>query len=75
MSLPNIITLGRVILVPIIFWLLVTGNSQAAFYLVVIAGLSDAPTTRRRARARVSPSATRIACSRASVATAKAVTL
>jgi cardiolipin synthase len=41
-SLPNIITLGRVILVPIIFWLLVTGNSQAAFYLVVIAGLSDA---------------------------------
>ncbi len=42
MSLPNIITLGRVILVPIIFWLLVTGNSQAAFYLVVIAGLSDA---------------------------------
>jgi cardiolipin synthase len=41
-SLPNIITLGRVILVPIIFWLLVTGNSQAAFYLVVVAGLSDA---------------------------------
>jgi cardiolipin synthase len=41
-SLPNIITLGRVILVPIIFWLLVTGNTQAAFYLVVIAGLSDA---------------------------------
>ncbi len=41
-SLPNIITTGRVILVPVIFWLLVTGQSQLAFYAFLIAGLSDA---------------------------------
>lgn len=42
MSLPNIITTGRVILVPVIFWLLVTGQSQLAFYAFLLAGLSDA---------------------------------
>lgn len=42
MSLPNFITLGRIILVPIIFWLLVTGNTRAAFLLFVVAGASDA---------------------------------
>ena len=41
-SLPNIITTGRVILVPVIFWLLVTGQSQLAFYAFLLAGLSDA---------------------------------
>jgi cardiolipin synthase len=41
-SLPNIITTGRVILVPVIFWLLVTGQSQLAFYAFLVAGLSDA---------------------------------
>jgi cardiolipin synthase len=41
-SLPNIITTGRVILVPVIFWLLVTGQSQLAFYAFIVAGLSDA---------------------------------
>lgn len=41
-SLPNAVTLGRVILVPVIFWLLVNGSTQAAFFLFVIAGVSDA---------------------------------
>jgi cardiolipin synthase len=39
---PNIITLGRVILVPLVFWLLVTGQTQAAFVAFIIAGISDA---------------------------------
>ncbi len=42
MSLPNIVTLGRIILVPVIFWLLVTGSTRAAFILFVVAGVSDA---------------------------------
>lgn len=41
-SLPNIITTGRVILVPVIFWLVVTGQSQLAFFAFLVAGLSDA---------------------------------
>lgn len=41
-SLPNIITVGRIILVPVIFWLLITGNTRAAFLAFVVAGLSDA---------------------------------
>ncbi len=41
MSIPNIITLARVILVPVIFWLLVTGELQAAFVVFVVAGVSD----------------------------------
>ncbi|MGQ0672325.1 MAG: CDP-alcohol phosphatidyltransferase family protein [Hyphomicrobium sp.] len=42
MSIPNLISLGRVILVPVIFWLVVTGELQAAFVVFVIAGISDA---------------------------------
>lgn len=41
MSLPNLITTGRIILVPVIFWLLVTGQLQLAFYAFLIAGVSD----------------------------------
>lgn len=41
-TIPNLITLGRVILVPIVFWLLVSGRIEAAFVLFVIAGISDA---------------------------------
>ena len=41
MTIPNIITLGRVILVPVVFWLLVSGRVQAAFWTFVIAGISD----------------------------------
>jgi cardiolipin synthase (CMP-forming) len=41
-SIPNLISLGRVILVPVIFWLLLTGQTQLAFFTFVIAGVSDA---------------------------------
>ena len=41
-NLPNFITLGRVISVPFIFWLLLTGQAKAAFLLFVAAGISDA---------------------------------
>ena len=42
MSIPNLITLGRVILVPVVFWLLLTGELKAAFLTFVVAGISDA---------------------------------
>jgi cardiolipin synthase len=42
LSIPNIISLGRVIMVPVIFWLLVTGQLQPAFFLFLLAGISDA---------------------------------
>lgn len=41
MNLPNLISLGRVILVPVIFWLVLTHETQLAFYLFVVAGISD----------------------------------
>jgi cardiolipin synthase len=41
-NFPNFITLGRVISVPVIFWLLVTGKAKAAFIVFVLAGISDA---------------------------------
>lgn len=42
LSIPNFISLGRVILVPIVFWLVVTGELGAAFFVIVLAGISDA---------------------------------
>jgi cardiolipin synthase (CMP-forming) len=41
-SIPNLITLGRVILVPVVFWLLVSGQPKPAFLAFVVAGISDA---------------------------------
>jgi cardiolipin synthase (CMP-forming) len=41
-SIPNLITIGRVIVVPVVFWLLLSGRTQAAFVLFVAAGASDA---------------------------------
>jgi cardiolipin synthase (CMP-forming) len=41
-NLPNFITLGRVIAVPVVFWLLLSGESKAAFFVFVAAGISDA---------------------------------
>lgn len=41
-NLPNFITLGRVIAVPVVFWLLLIGESKAAFLVFVAAGISDA---------------------------------
>lgn len=42
MSIPNFITLGRIILVPVIFWLLINGEMKLAFFTFVAAGVSDA---------------------------------
>ena len=42
MNIPNFITLGRVILVPVVFWLLVSGQTEMAFVVFVVAGISDA---------------------------------
>jgi cardiolipin synthase len=41
-NLPNFITLGRVMSVPVIFWLLVNDYARAAFFVFLMAGLSDA---------------------------------
>ena len=41
-NIPNFITLGRVISVPFVFWLLLSGEAKAAFLLFVAAGVSDA---------------------------------
>jgi len=42
LNLPNLITLLRVILVPVVFWLLITDQTQLAFVLFIVAGISDA---------------------------------
>lgn len=42
LSIPNLITLGRVILVPVVFWLMLAGEAQAAFFVFLVAGVSDA---------------------------------
>lgn len=42
MTLPNLITLGRILLVPLVFWLLATDRVQLACVVFLIAGLSDA---------------------------------
>ena len=41
-NIPNFITLARVLSVPVIFWLLISGNSRTAFFVFLIAGISDA---------------------------------
>ena len=42
MNIPNIITLGRIILVPVIVWAIVSSQMEIAFAIFVIAGVSDA---------------------------------
>lgn len=42
MSLPNLITLGRILLVPVVVWAISTGSMAIAFFLFVVAGISDA---------------------------------
>lgn len=42
MSLPNLITLGRILLVPIVVWAIAFGEVQLAFWLFLLAGVSDA---------------------------------
>jgi cardiolipin synthase (CMP-forming) len=42
LNLPNLITLGRLLLVPIAISLILEGRYRAAFWIFVIAGVSDA---------------------------------
>jgi cardiolipin synthase len=41
-NLPNLITTGRIVLVPIVVWAITVGQIQLAFWLFVVAGVSDA---------------------------------
>ncbi len=41
-NIPNFITLGRIMSVPVIFWLLLSGQNKIAFFVFVAAGISDA---------------------------------
>jgi cardiolipin synthase len=42
LSIPNIITLGRILLVPIVVWAIASGEMWIAFVLFLAAGVSDA---------------------------------
>ncbi|GLH81545.1 CDP-diacylglycerol--glycerol-3-phosphate 3-phosphatidyltransferase [Bradyrhizobium sp. SSBR45G] len=41
-SIPNLITLGRILLVPIVVWAIAASEMEIAFFVFVIAGVSDA---------------------------------
>lgn len=41
-QLPNLITVARLLLVPVTIWLIISGRVEAAFWLFVLAGVSDA---------------------------------
>ena len=41
MSIPNIITLARILLVPFIVWAIASGQMEVAFGVFVVAGVSD----------------------------------
>ncbi len=42
LSIPNLITLGRILLVPVVVWAIASGAMWIAFVLFVAAGISDA---------------------------------
>ena len=42
MNLPNLITIARILLVPVVVWAIASHEMQIAFLLFLIAGLSDA---------------------------------
>lgn len=42
LSIPNIITLGRIVLVPVVVWAIASNQMQVACAVFVIAGISDA---------------------------------
>jgi len=42
LSIPNLITLGRILLVPIVVWAITLGEMRIAFLLFLAAGISDA---------------------------------
>jgi cardiolipin synthase len=41
LSIPNLITLGRILLVPIVVWAITSGGMRIAFFLFLAAGISD----------------------------------
>ena len=41
-SIPNVITLARILLVPIIVWAIASSQMEIAFSVFVVAGVSDA---------------------------------
>ena len=41
-SIPNLITLGRILLVPIVIWAIASEQMELAFAVFVVAGVSDA---------------------------------
>jgi cardiolipin synthase len=42
LSIPNLITLGRILLVPVVVWAITLGEMRIAFTLFLAAGISDA---------------------------------
>ena len=42
LNIPNLITVGRILMVPVLVWAIASGEMLAAFILFVIAGISDA---------------------------------
>jgi len=42
LNLPNLITIARILLVPVVVWAIAAGEMQIAFLLFLIAGMSDA---------------------------------
>jgi cardiolipin synthase len=42
LSIPNLISLGRIMLVPVVVWTIILGEMRAAFFLFLAAGVSDA---------------------------------
>jgi cardiolipin synthase len=42
LSIPNIITLGRILLVPFIVWAIASDKMEIAFVIFIVAGISDA---------------------------------
>ena len=42
MNIPNLITIARILLVPLTIWLLISGAYPLAFGVFIMAGLSDA---------------------------------
>ncbi len=42
LSIPNLITLGRILLVPVVVWSIISGEMLVSFSLFLVAGASDA---------------------------------
>jgi len=40
-NIPNLITMFRIFMVPLVVWLIITGQMAAAFWVFLLAGLSD----------------------------------